>query len=157
MDSRLRAVADDVAVDLAALPRDPAVRGVLHGDPELDNVVFTANGPVLVDLDDVRTGWQAADVGFALRSWAETAAAPDLAAEIPAAFIAGYRRRRAITDEELSWLPLFARAAALETLWELTPVLAHPVDPSWPAWATRLDERVRTRARDLSVAVLRRP
>jgi Ser/Thr protein kinase RdoA (MazF antagonist) len=157
VDSRLKAVADVVANDLAALPRDPAVRGLLHGDPELDNVVFTANGPVLVDLDDVRTGWRAADVGFALRSWAATAAAPDLAAEIPAAFIAGYRRRRPITDEELTWLPLFARAAALETLWELAPVLAHPVDPSWPAWATKLDERIRTRAGELSAALLRQP
>jgi Ser/Thr protein kinase RdoA (MazF antagonist) len=156
MDSRLRGVADEVAADLAALPRDPAVRGLLHGDPELDNVVFTANGPVLVDLDDVRTGWRAADVGFALRSWAVTAAAPDLAAEIPAAFLAGYRRRRPITDQELTWLPLFARAAALETLRELAPLLAHPAEPSWPAWATELDERIRTRADDLSAALLRR-
>jgi Ser/Thr protein kinase RdoA (MazF antagonist) len=76
MDRRLRGVADEVAADLAVLPRDPAVCGLLHGDPELDNVVFTANGPVLVDLDDVRSGWHAADVGFALRSWAPPAAPP---------------------------------------------------------------------------------
>jgi Ser/Thr protein kinase RdoA (MazF antagonist) len=157
MDSRLSAVADEVAADLAALPRDPAVWGLLHGDAELDNVVFTAHGPVLIDLDDVRTGWRAADVGFALRSWAPTAGGPDLAAEVPAAFIAGYRRRRPISDDELSWLPLFARAAALETLWELRPVLAHPVEPSWPEWATRLDERIRTHADELSVALLGNP
>jgi Ser/Thr protein kinase RdoA (MazF antagonist) len=111
-----------------------------------------------VDLDDVRTGWRAADVGFALRSWAVTAAAPDLAAEILAAFLAGYRRRRPITGQELTWLPRFARPAALETLRELAPVLAHPAEPSWPVWATELDERIRTRANDLSAAaLLRRP
>jgi Ser/Thr protein kinase RdoA (MazF antagonist) len=153
MDARLRAVAAEVAADLAALPRDPVIWGLLHGDAELDNVVFTANGPVLVDLDDVRSGWHSADVGFALRSWAPTAAAPDLSAEIPAAFLAGYRRRHPITDQELGWLPLFARAAALETLWELQPLLASPVDPSWPEWATKLDERIRTRADELSVAL----
>ena len=153
-DGRLMDVAVEVADDLAALPRDPAVFGLLHGDPELDNVVFTADGPILVDLDDVRTGWRAADVGFALRSWAATAAGPDLAAEIPAAFVAGYRRRCPITDEELTWLPLFARAAALETLQELAPVLAQPADPSWPAWAMTLDERIRTRAADLLAALV---
>jgi Ser/Thr protein kinase RdoA (MazF antagonist) len=157
MEPRLRALADEVAADLAALPRDLVIHGLLHGDAELDNVVFSSNGPVLVDLDDVRSGWYAADLGFALRSWAPTAAAPDLAAEIPAAFITGYRRRRPITDQELTWLPLFARAAALETLWELQPVLAHPVDPTWPGWATKLDGRVRTRADELSAALLGRP
>lgn len=157
MDSRLMAVADEVAADLAALPRDPAIRGLLHGDAELDNVVFTGKGPVLVDLDDVRSGWHAADVGFALRSWAPTAAAPDLRAEIPAAFIAGYQSRRPITDQELTWLPLFARAAALETLRELQPLLAHPVESSWPDWATKLNERIRTRADELSAALLSRP
>jgi Ser/Thr protein kinase RdoA (MazF antagonist) len=154
-DNRLRVVADEVAADLATLPRDPAVYGLLHGDPELDNVVFMANGPVLVDLDDVRSGWHAADVGFALRSWAPTAAPPDLTAEIPEAFIAGYRSRRPITDQELTWLPLFARAAALETLWDLQPVLAQPVEPSWPDWATKLDARIRTHADELSAALLR--
>jgi Ser/Thr protein kinase RdoA (MazF antagonist) len=155
MDSRLSAVADEVAADLAALPRDPEIYGLLHGDAELDNVVFTSRGPVLVDLDEVRTGWRAADVGFALRSWGPTADAPDLAAEVPAAFIAGYRSRRPMTDQELSRLALFARAAALETLWELQPVLAHPVEPSWPAWATTLDARIRTRADELLAAILR--
>jgi Ser/Thr protein kinase RdoA (MazF antagonist) len=154
-DWRLIAVADEVAANLSALPRDPAIYGLLHGDAELDNVVFTARGPVLVDLDDVRTGWLAADVGFALRSWAPSAAAPDLAAEVPAAFIGGYRSRRPMTEQELSRLPLFARAAALETLWELQPVLAHPVEPSWPEWATKLDARIRTRADELSAAILR--
>jgi Ser/Thr protein kinase RdoA (MazF antagonist) len=153
MDSRLSVVADEVAAGLAALPRDPLSCGLLHGDAELDNVVFTSRGPVLVDLDDVRTGWRAADVGFALRSWAPMAAAPDLAAEVPAAFIAGYRSRRPLTDQELSRLPLFARAAALETLWELQPLLAHPVEPSWPAWATTLDARIRVRADELSAAL----
>jgi Ser/Thr protein kinase RdoA (MazF antagonist) len=153
-DDRLRLVADQVAADLAALPRDPAVRGLLHGDAEVDNVVFTSDGPVFVDLDDVRTGWWAADIAFALRAWGAVAGAPDLSAEVPAAFVAGYRRHRPLTDEELTWLPLFARAAGLESLWELQPLLAHPVDPSWPQWAIALDARIRTRADDLRAALL---
>jgi Ser/Thr protein kinase RdoA (MazF antagonist) len=154
MVDELTVVAAEIAADLAALPRDPAVHGVLHGDAEMDNVVFTANGAVLVDLDDVRTGWRAADVGFALRSWGPTAQTPDLAADVPAAFLAGYRHRRPMTEQELSWLPLFARAAALESWLELQSVFAQPADPSWPDWAVKLDERVRTRAEDLLAALL---
>jgi Ser/Thr protein kinase RdoA (MazF antagonist) len=155
MSRRLAAVVADVAADLAALPRNPEVRGLLHGDAELDNVVFTVNGPVLVDLDEVRTGWWAADIGFALRSWGLTAQAPDLAAEVPAAFLAGYQHRRPMAKQELSWLPLLARAATLESWWELQPVLAHPVESSWPEWAVKLDERVRNRADEMLDALLR--
>lgn len=153
MEPALAVVAGEVAARLAALPRDASVYGLLHGDPELDNVVCTADGPVFVDLDDVRTGWWAADLGFALRSWGPVAEAPDLTAEIPAAFIEGYRSRRPITEGELSLLPLFARTAALESLRELAPLLAHPHDPSWPEWAIRLDERIRTRAAELRAAL----
>jgi Ser/Thr protein kinase RdoA (MazF antagonist) len=154
MGDRLSAVADDVAAELAALPRDAGVRGLLHGDAEIDNVVFTVDGPVFVDFDDVRTGWWAADIFFALRDWGPTARAPDLSAEVPAAFVAGYRRHRPVSDEELSWLPLFARAAGLESLWELQPLLADPVDPSRPDWAISLDARIRKRAEDLRTALL---
>jgi Ser/Thr protein kinase RdoA (MazF antagonist) len=153
MDDRVRLVAAEIAADLAALPRDSAVHGLLHGDAEIDNVVFTATGPVFVDLDDVRMGWWAADIAFALRAWGPIGRAPDLAAEVPAAFLAGYRVHRPLTDEELTWLPLFARAAALESLGELQPLLGHPADPSWPPWATTLDARIRTRADDLSAAL----
>jgi Ser/Thr protein kinase RdoA (MazF antagonist) len=153
-DDRLAPVAVEVAAALAALPRDAAVRGTLHGDAEIDNVVFTANGPVFVDLDDVRTGWWAADIAFALRAWGPIGGAPDLSAEVPTAFVAGYRSHRPLTDEELSWLPLFARAAAVESLWELQPLLTHPTDPSWPQWAITLDARIRTRAEDLLNGIL---
>jgi Ser/Thr protein kinase RdoA (MazF antagonist) len=154
LDPALIAVAGEVAAGLATLPRDPSVHGLLHGDPELDNVVWTADGPVFVDLDDVRTGWWAADIGFALRAWGRAAEAPDLTAGIPAAFVEGYRSRRPVTEHELSLLPLFARTAALESLLELAPVLAHPLDLSWPAWALRLDDRVRTRAAELRAGLV---
>jgi Ser/Thr protein kinase RdoA (MazF antagonist) len=153
-DPEVDAVADAVAVALALLPRDASVHGLLHGDPELDNVVFTTSGPVLVDFDDVRLGWYAADLGFALRSWGRPGEGPDLDAAVPAAFVAGYRTRRPLSDEELSWLPLLARTAALESWWELQPVLTEPADPAWPTWATELDARVRQRAADLRRALV---
>jgi Ser/Thr protein kinase RdoA (MazF antagonist) len=141
------------ATHLSALPRTPEVYGVLHGDPELDNVVWTGEQGTFVDYDDVRLGWFVSDVGFALRDWAAPAAAPDLSEPVPAAFLAGYRDCRPMTDEELSWLPLMARASAVETLDGLAPVLSAPAGEDWPDWARDLDRRVRKHAEDLRRAL----
>jgi Ser/Thr protein kinase RdoA (MazF antagonist) len=145
--------ASDTDAGLRALPRTPDVCGVLHGDPELDNVVWDGERGILVDLDDVHLGWFVSDVAFALRDWAPPAAAPDLSAPVPAAFLAGYRDRRPMTDEELSWLPLMARASAARTLVDLAPVLAESAAEEWPDWAHALDSRVRAHAADLRRAL----
>lgn len=154
----LAGVAADLLVAVGGLPRDPAVHGLLHGDPEPDNVVDGADGQLLVDPDDVRTGWFASDAGFALRAWApagDPCAAPDLAAPVPAAFLAGYRSVRRLTDEELGWLPLLARVAAWEDWRGLQEHVREPVDPAWPEWALALDARVRARVDLLAMSLLR--
>jgi Ser/Thr protein kinase RdoA (MazF antagonist) len=141
------------ADELAGLPVTPEVFGTLHGDPEPDNVVWGEGGPVLIDLDDVRRGWFAADIAFALRAWGPPGGAPDLSAPVPAAFVAGYREVRAVSDTELSWLPALARAAAAETLRELAPLLAVTPDPGWPTWAHELNRKVRARAHEYEAAL----
>ena len=129
------------------LPRTPEVFGLLHGDPEADNLVWTEDGTAtFVDPDDVHGGWFAADVAYALRDWSPPAGAPDLADPVPQAFVEGYRARRPLGDEELGWMPLLARAAAARTLEGLGPVLAEPVDPGWPDWAHDVRARVADRA-----------
>lgn len=138
---------------LVDLPRTPEVYGLLHGDPEIDNLVWTGSRAVFVDFDDVHHGWYAADIAFALRAWAPPAAAPDLRLPVPSAFLDGYRRRRPFTAEEQSWLPVLARAGAAETLARLEPVLSEPADDDWPDWAHAILERVRTRAAQLRTAL----
>ncbi len=163
-DATLPAEMAEVAVgllaDLDRLPRDAAVHGLLHGDPEPDNVVVGPAGPVLVDPDDVRVGWFASDAGFALRAWAwapadDPCGVPDLAAPVPAAFLAGYRSVRPLTAEELGWLSLLARVAAWEDWCGLQPHVREPADPGWPEWALALDTRVRARVDRLAAALLR--
>jgi Ser/Thr protein kinase RdoA (MazF antagonist) len=149
VDPRLAAVLDRTHAELGALPRDSHVYGLLHGDPEIDNLVWTDEGPRFVDLDDVRRGWFVSDVGFALRAWSTPVDGLHLGHPIAAAFIAGYRSRRTLTDESLEWLPLLTRAAELESLGEWQPMLIEDLDPSWPSWAAHLQERVRARAADL--------
>jgi Ser/Thr protein kinase RdoA (MazF antagonist) len=150
--ARARAVGADAA--LRDLPRDPPVFGAVHGDPELDNVVWSPErGPVFVDLDDAARGWRVADVAFALRDFAPVGAAPDLTDERVATFVAGYREVRPLTDLELSWLPALSRAHAAIELARLQPVLAEPVGPAWPDWASALADRVASRAAQLMAAL----
>ena len=137
--------------ELSSLPTDESTFGVVHGDPELDNVIW-APEPVFVDLDDAAWSWFAADVAFALRDFAPLAAAPDAAAEPIASFLAGYGE---IRDVDLELLPLFARANALVTLSRLRHTLDEPVDPAWPEWATTLRDRIEGVAARLQEALTR--
>src|SRR4051794_38568555 len=155
--ARIADVAAELLDALDGLPRDAAVHGLLHGDPEPDNVVAGPDGQVLVDPDDVRVGWFASDVGFALRAWSpadDRGGMPDLAAPVPAAFLAGHRSVRPLADEELAWLPLLARVAAWEDWCALQPHVREPADPAWPEWALALDARVRGRVLRLAAALL---
>lgn len=127
--------------------------GLLHGDPEIDNLVWTGGQAFFVDFDDVHHGWYAADIAFALRAWAPPAAGPDLSLPVPSAFLDGYRQRRPFTAEEQSWLPMLARAGAAETLARLEPVLSESAAADWPDWAHVIHERVRTRAAQLRTAL----
>lgn len=136
------------------LPRTPDVFGLVHGDPEADNLVWAADGTAtFVDPDDVHLGWFAADVAYALRDWAPPAGAPNLTHPVTRAFVEGYRTRRPLSDEELGWMPVLARAAAVRTLQGLGPVLSEPVDPGWPDWAHQVRARVADRAAALRRAL----
>jgi Ser/Thr protein kinase RdoA (MazF antagonist) len=150
---RVRAAAEAVGhadIDvLSRLPTDSAAFGIVHGDPELDNVIW-APDPVFVDLDDAAWSWFAADIAFALRDFAPPARAPDTASEPVASFVAGYRE---IRDVELEHLPLFARAHALVTLARLQRTLDEPVDQAWPDWAAMLRRRVEGVAARLRTAL----
>ena len=145
-DNEVAAAFSAVRDPLGVLPRHAEVYGVLHGDPEPDNVVVTPAGMVLVDPDEVRVGWFISDVAFALRDWGDQTGRLDWARTIPAAVLAGYRSVRPVTVEELSWVPLLVRAAALEDLIRLQPHLRQQPGAQWPDWAIALDDKVRARA-----------
>lgn len=133
-------VGDDQIVDeLRRLPSSDEVTGLVHGDPELDNVIWDETGePIFVDLDDLSRSWFAADTCFALRDFDGSPLADE--------FVAGYRDHRPLTDEELTWLPLFRRAHALVTLAGLERILAERPAEDWPEWAAQL----RTRLEDVA-------
>ncbi|PWN01468.1 hypothetical protein DJ010_18130 [Nocardioides silvaticus] len=128
------------------LPRTPDVFGVVHGDPESDNVVLGDRGLCFVDPDEVHQGWFAADIAFALRDWAPPGGPPDLSAEVPRRFVEGYRRVRSLTEDELSWMPQLARSSARRELAAHERHLAPGTSEDWPEWAVRLQRRIAERA-----------
>jgi Ser/Thr protein kinase RdoA (MazF antagonist) len=136
----------EILDDLRRLPTSDELVGVVHGDPELDNVVWDPEGvPTFVDLDDVARSWFAADICFALRDFVDSPVADE--------FITGYRECRPLTEEELAWLPLFRRAHALATLAGLERILVEPVAGDWPQWATELHSRLEEVAAQLRTTV----
>ncbi len=107
--------------DLPALPTTPD--RVLHGDPKLDNVRFDDSGRralCLVDLDTLRRGPLAHDLGDALRSWCNRSGEDEPAARLELPFVRaavhGYATGAAgaLTSDEAASLPIGLERITLE-------------------------------------------
>ena len=111
----------EAAADLPPLPGTPD--RVLHGDPKLDNVRFDDAGRLalcLVDLDTLRRGPLAHDLGDALRSWCNRSGEDDPRAQLDLSFLdaalRGYAEGAggALTPDEIASLPIGLERIALE-------------------------------------------
>jgi Ser/Thr protein kinase RdoA (MazF antagonist) len=133
-DAELMAVAVEVAAVIAALDATTHERGVIHGDFELDNLRFTAEGPTFFDVDEARIDWFAADVALATRDLTGVTLDGESRPELLAGFLRGYRSIRAFSAEEEASLALFGVAAsvglALDVLEALDLDEQHD-DPDW--------------------------
>jgi Ser/Thr protein kinase RdoA (MazF antagonist) len=113
--------------------------GLIHGDFELDNLLWTEEGLGVIDFDEAGVSWAAADIAFAVRDLidaGETLASPRLAA-----FLAGYATARPLPTELSAELPPFSQWASLVSLARITRALA--ADASHlPDWATNLNQRL---------------
>jgi Ser/Thr protein kinase RdoA (MazF antagonist) len=127
--------------------------GLVHGDPEPDNLVVDGDTAMFVDLDDAGPGDPVADIAFALRAWTPPGGSPDLSHEVPAAFLEGYREAGDLTDADLARLPEAAREVAHRTLASYEAHTGTPADPEWPEWATALHETIARRAVGLRSAL----
>jgi len=130
---------DELTADLARLWGRTLARlhetGYVHGDPEPDNLVVHDQTATFVDLDDAEPGEPVGDIAFALRAWTPPGGLPDLSAEIPAAFLAGYQETGHV---DLVRLPAAVREVESRTLASYLAHATTPADPDWPDWALRL-------------------
>ena len=128
---------------LCQLPHDAGVTGMIHGDPELDNLCWLAapaSEPMWMDLDHFAHGWFAADICFALRDLAPAVEPPDPQHPLVAGFLRGYGEVRPVSPDEHEWWPRFAAAHAVLTVVSVAHA-SGSVDPSWPEWAVGLQRR----------------
>ena len=145
---------DELTTDLARLWGGTLARfhetGYVHGDPEPDNLVVDDLTATFVDLDDAGPGDPVDDVAFALRAWTPPRGLPDLTAEVPAAFLAGYQETGHV---DLARLPAAVREVERRTLASYLAHATTPADPDWPDWALRLHGVVSERAIELGAVL----
>jgi Ser/Thr protein kinase RdoA (MazF antagonist) len=116
---------------LNALPRDASTYGLLHNDPELDNLIWNGEPATVLDFDEYSDGWYLHDIAKALD---EILVGEITGDDRGQAFLAGYRSERALDESMLAWLPDFAALTQLHG-WYLRvrslDLAAEDVDKQW--------------------------
>lgn len=97
---------------LSALPREPAVFGMIHADLHPGNLLVRGDDLAIIDFDDAAFGWRMYDIAVALT---HQQAAPDFEA-VRDAFLMGYREVRDLPETEAAQLPLFLLVRGLVQL-----------------------------------------
>ena len=100
---RVLAARDLLHARLAALPRDPAVFGIIHADLHPGNLLVREDGLAIIDFDDAAFGWRMYDIAVALT---HQQTATDFTG-VRDAFLAGYRKVRDLPETEAARLSDF--------------------------------------------------
>jgi Ser/Thr protein kinase RdoA (MazF antagonist) len=88
---------------LATLSLDRQNYGIIHADLNQSNLLVCGDGLSVIDFDDAGFGWYLYDLAVALLNFQRH---QDFEA-IRNAMIAGYRKNRLISDDDLELLPMF--------------------------------------------------
>lgn len=98
--------------DLSAYGRSPRRYGLIHADCNLDNMLLDGDRVILLDFDDCGFGWHLFDLATVWTMFCGSA----LAGSMRAGVVDGYRRERALPDDELAHMPLFELVRAFSYL-----------------------------------------
>lgn len=119
---------------LKKLPRNSQTYGMIHYDFELDNVFYdeVTDSLNIIDFDDSMYHWYAMDIEQALDSIMNETSTGEYSL-MKDSFIIGYREEFDITDEMLSYTPIFRRFANLYGYVRILLSLAEAWDnePEW--------------------------
>jgi Ser/Thr protein kinase RdoA (MazF antagonist) len=133
-----------IEASLETLPADTTCYGLIHGDFELDNLMWNDGVPSIIDFDDCAGNWYVMDIACALRDlWDDRISHIDLAAPPLLSFVRGYRSVHSLADEDLARIPLFLGLHTLDTYAELCGIVSEAPSPSEPDWVVRIREKLR--------------
>ncbi|MFN8443519.1 MAG: phosphotransferase [Caldilineaceae bacterium] len=119
-----------LANELSKLVSSEQNFGLIHGDFELDNLIWEGEVPGIIDFDDCAWNWLVADIAFALGDlFGDSAASVDLQNEAFLHFVEGYRLARPIAQAELERIPLFVQMDNLLAFAKICHSLT-PVNPA---------------------------
>jgi Ser/Thr protein kinase RdoA (MazF antagonist) len=94
--------------------KGPDAYGLIHADLYLENVLFKAGEPRLIDFEDCGFSYWMCDIGVFLGQWPWTEGFP----RIRDAFLAGYGQVRTLPEAQAKHLDLFMAAQyAQMVLW----------------------------------------
>ena len=133
----VRAELEEVREALQGLPTDGETYGLIHGDFELDNLVWNGNAVAIMDFDDCAHPFYVADIAFALRDLFEEGFKGDDPRFV--AFLRGYSMHHPL-DPTYARIPLFLRMAKLTMYARIVRALDF-AEGSRPEWMARLEQR----------------
>ena len=135
-ESNIKAECENLTSFLATLPVTEMNYGLIHGDFELDNLMWQNDTIAMFDFDDCSYYWYVADVAFALRDLFETGI--DLSHTSFRAFIHGYSEHYHLDEALISHLPMWMRLVNLITYAKLVRAMDLANNQDYPEWCTSL-------------------
>lgn len=152
---RVQAEFDHLTSFVAALPVTATNYGLIHGDFELDNLMWQDETIAMLDFDECSSYWYVADVAFALRDLFETGV--DLSHPSFHAFIRGYSQHYPLDEELISHLPTWMRLVNLIMYAKLVRAMDIANDQDYPEWCTSLLLKLESKRQNYKAALLSIP
>ena len=117
--------------------------GLIHGDFELDNLLWSDKRPGMIDFDDCMLHWFSADIAFSIGRWLiQERGRFDSMDNAAIAFLSGYRTQRTIEPEDLACIPVHLRFHNLMTFARLLTAVTQPVSAGEFTWMPALREKL---------------
>lgn len=130
----IRQELDRAVAWLDQLPRPEGSHGLVHGDPELDNLIWDGSSFHVLDFDDAHYHWYAYDVALAL----EEVLAEEGAAVRIEWFLEGYQSVASTPAIDTGLIPRFLRLNRALTAARLVRAYAGLPEQDVPEWADNL-------------------
>ncbi len=134
---------DHVNHVLESLPMHTGNFGLIHGDFELDNLVWSGRSIQILDFGDAPYSWYVADIVYALRDLF----GHEVDEDNPSfrAFLDGYATHHSLDQQSLAWMPVFLRLSELVTYARIARGLDLGAGGAYPEWLRGLERRLRER------------